>query len=136
LETLHLLSRVASVSQVERQTTGMDDDQVSRARPDGTCANRANRERRFRYKAAGTSERRVVCADLAVVSRNRCLGLGRLRWDGSGARADRSVAAFGGSHRCDAGWLVFSLVLGRAAERLDRRLHRMGGGRAFRGRRR
>jgi hypothetical protein len=35
-----------------------------------------------------------------------------------------------------AGWLLFSLVLGRAAERLDRSLHRMGGGRAFRGRRR
>ena len=35
-----------------------------------------------------------------------------------------------------AGWLLSSLVLGGVAERLDRRLHRMGGGRGFRGRRR
>jgi len=35
-----------------------------------------------------------------------------------------------------AGWLLSSVVLGRAAERLDQRLHRMGGGRAFGGRRR
>jgi uncharacterized membrane protein len=31
-----------------------------------------------------------------------------------------------------AGWVLSSLVLGATAERLDRRLHRMGGGRAFR----
>jgi hypothetical protein len=35
-----------------------------------------------------------------------------------------------------AGWILFSLLLGGAAERLDRRLHRMGGSRTFRGRRR
>lgn len=35
-----------------------------------------------------------------------------------------------------AGWVLASLVLGAAAERLDRRLHRMGGGGAFRRRRR
>jgi hypothetical protein len=35
-----------------------------------------------------------------------------------------------------AGWLLSSLLLGGAAERLDRRLHRMGGPRVFRGRRR
>ena len=34
-----------------------------------------------------------------------------------------------------AGWLLSSLVLGAAAERLDRRLHRMGGGPSFRRRR-
>jgi len=34
-----------------------------------------------------------------------------------------------------AGWLLFSLVLGGAAERLDRRLHRMGTGSGFRRRR-
>jgi hypothetical protein len=31
-----------------------------------------------------------------------------------------------------AGWILFSIVLGPAAERLDRKLHRMGGGRGFR----
>jgi hypothetical protein len=35
-----------------------------------------------------------------------------------------------------AGWLVASVVLGAAAERLDKRLHRMGGGPSFRRRRR
>jgi hypothetical protein len=35
-----------------------------------------------------------------------------------------------------AGWLLSSLVLGGAAERLDRRLHRMGTGSGFRRRRR
>ena len=35
-----------------------------------------------------------------------------------------------------AGWIVSSVLLGAAAERLDRRLHRMGGGRVFRRRRR
>jgi uncharacterized membrane protein YeaQ/YmgE (transglycosylase-associated protein family) len=35
-----------------------------------------------------------------------------------------------------AGWVLSSLVLGAAAERLDRRLHRMGGGPSFRRRRR
>ncbi len=35
-----------------------------------------------------------------------------------------------------AGWVLSSLALGAAAERLDRRLHRMGGGGAFRRRRR
>jgi uncharacterized membrane protein len=35
-----------------------------------------------------------------------------------------------------AGWVVSSIVLGAAAERLDRRLHRMGGGGASRRRRR
>jgi hypothetical protein len=34
-----------------------------------------------------------------------------------------------------AGWVLSSLLLGAAAERLDRRLHRMGGGRVFRRRR-
>jgi hypothetical protein len=34
------------------------------------------------------------------------------------------------------GWVLSSLVLGPTAERLDRRLHRMGGGAGFRGRRR
>jgi len=31
-----------------------------------------------------------------------------------------------------AGWFLSSLILGGAAERLDRRLHRMGGGPSFR----
>jgi hypothetical protein len=35
-----------------------------------------------------------------------------------------------------AGWVLFSVLLGGAAERLDRRLHRMGGGGGFRRRRR
>jgi hypothetical protein len=35
-----------------------------------------------------------------------------------------------------AGWVLSSLLLGAAAERLDRRLHRMGGGRRFRRHRR
>jgi hypothetical protein len=35
-----------------------------------------------------------------------------------------------------AGWVLSSLFLGAAAERLDRRLHRMGGGPVFRRRRR
>jgi hypothetical protein len=35
-----------------------------------------------------------------------------------------------------AGWVLSSLVLSAAAERLDRRLHRMGTGRVFRRRRR
>jgi hypothetical protein len=35
-----------------------------------------------------------------------------------------------------AGWVLAALVLGGAAERLDRRLHRMGGGPSFRRRRR
>ena len=35
-----------------------------------------------------------------------------------------------------AGWVLSSIVLGGAAERLDRRLHRMGSGRVFRRRRR
>jgi len=34
-----------------------------------------------------------------------------------------------------AGWLLASVFLGAAAERLDRRLHRMGGGPSFRRRR-
>jgi phosphate/sulfate permease len=34
------------------------------------------------------------------------------------------------------GWVLSSLILGAAAERLDRRLHRMGGTRVFRRRRR
>jgi hypothetical protein len=37
----------------------------------------------------------------------------------------RPVAALIGAA---AGWILSSLVLGPAAERLDRRLHRMGGG--------
>ena len=47
----------------------------------------------------------IGCPDLAVVSRNRCLALGRLRRDGSGARPDRSVTAIGCSHRCHR-WLA------------------------------
>jgi hypothetical protein len=35
-----------------------------------------------------------------------------------------------------AGWVLSSLLLGAAADRLDRRLHRMGGPRLFRRRRR
>ena len=35
-----------------------------------------------------------------------------------------------------AGWVLASLILGGAAERLDRRLHRMGTGGLFRRRRR
>jgi uncharacterized transporter YbjL len=31
-----------------------------------------------------------------------------------------------------AGWISFSIVLGPTAERLDRKLHRMGGGRGVR----
>jgi hypothetical protein len=31
-----------------------------------------------------------------------------------------------------AGWILFSILLGPAAERLDQRLHRLGGGRRFR----
>jgi hypothetical protein len=34
-----------------------------------------------------------------------------------------------------AGWLLSSIVFGAPAERLDRRLHRMGGGPSFRRRR-
>ena len=34
-----------------------------------------------------------------------------------------------------AGWILFSVVLGAVAERLDRRLHRMGGPRVFKRRR-
>jgi hypothetical protein len=61
-----------------------------------------------------------------VVSRNRCVALGRPRWDSSGAGAHRPVTAFGRSRRCTAGWVLSSLVLGAAAERFDRRLHRIG----------
>jgi hypothetical protein len=45
----------------------------------------------------------------------------------------RPVAAVIGAA---AGWVLSSLVLGAPADRLDRRLHRMGGGRVFRRRRR
>ncbi|MFN2617287.1 MAG: hypothetical protein ABR581_09205 [Thermoleophilaceae bacterium] len=41
------------------------------------------------------------------------------------------AASIGGA----GGWFLFSLVLGAAAERIDRRLHRMGGS-GFRRRRR
>jgi hypothetical protein len=42
----------------------------------------------------------VCCRDLAVVSRNRCVALGRPRWESSGAGAHRPVTAFGRSRRC------------------------------------
>ena len=62
---------------------------------------------------------RLRCRDLAVVSRNHCVALGRPRWGSSGAGAYRPVPAFGRSHRCHC-WVGPLLACSRCGSRAPR----------------